>query len=178
MPLDPQVEKILQWASRANSVSYREVGAQVARAHYERIAGALDVVTPELHAVQDFEIALAGRKLPVRQYAPWPHHWSQPQPALVYFHGGGFTIGSIRTRDRVCRLLARDGACLVYSLDYRLAPEHRFPAAVDDAFDALAWIRTEAAALGVDAERLAVGGDSAGGTLAAACAIHARDHGW
>jgi acetyl esterase len=178
MALDPQIEKILLWAARANAPSYPEIGAPAARAHYERAVATLDVATPELHEVQDFEIPLAGRNLRTRQYAPWPHHWSEPRPALVYFHGGGFTIGSIETHDRVCRQLARNGDCLVFSVDYRLAPEHRFPAAVDDAFDSLAWIRSEANALGVDIERLAVGGDSAGGTLAAACAIHARDQGW
>jgi acetyl esterase len=178
MALDPQVEKILLWASRANSPSFPAIGAEAARAHYERVAGTLDIVTPELHEVRDFGLELTGRKLRVRQYAPWPHHWSEPRAALVYFHGGGFTIGSIETHDRVCRSLALEGDCLVFSVDYRLAPEHKFPAAADDAFDAFTWIRTEAQALGIDPARLAVGGDSAGGTLAAACAIHARDGGW
>ncbi|HRO59940.1 MAG TPA: alpha/beta hydrolase [Burkholderiaceae bacterium] len=178
MPLDPQVEKILLWASRSNAPEYFDIGAQAARAHYEKVAGVLDIVAPPLHEVHDFEMPLAGRTLRVRQYAPWPHHWSTPRPALVYFHGGGFTIGSVDTHDRVCRVLALGGDCLVFSVDYRLAPEHKFPTAVDDAFDSLAWLRDEAGAFGIDAERLAVGGDSAGGTLAAACAIHARNQGW
>ena len=178
MTLDPQVRKILLWTSRANSPEYHEIGAVAARAHYEKIAGALDVMSPPLHEVLDFEIPLAGRSLRVRQYAPWPHVWSEPRPALVYFHGGGFTIGSIETHDRVCRVLALGGDCLVFSVDYRLAPEHKFPAAVDDAFGALGWLRDEAAVLGIDPGRIAVGGDSAGGTLAAACAIHARDRDW
>jgi acetyl esterase len=178
MPLDPQVEKILLWARRANGPAFPDIGAKAAREHYARIAGTLDIVTPELAEVTDFEMPLAGRALRVRQYAPWPHHWSVPRPALVYFHGGGFTIGSIETHDRVCRVLARGGDCLVFSVDYRLAPEHRFPAAADDAFEALGWIRSHAESLGVDVDSLAVGGDSAGGTLAAASAIHARDRGW
>ncbi|MFA7664735.1 MAG: alpha/beta hydrolase [Burkholderiaceae bacterium] len=178
MALDPQVEKILTWAARANAPAYPEIGATAAREHYARVAGTLDIVTPALAEVFDFDMPLAGRVLRVRQYAPWTHHWATPKPALVYFHGGGFTIGSIETHDRVCRVLARGGDCLVFSVDYRLAPEHRFPAAVDDAFDALAWLRSEAASLGIDLARLAVGGDSAGGTLAAASAIHARDRGW
>jgi len=178
MALDPQVEKILLWAKRAHAPEFHEIGAQAARAHYERVAGTLDVVSPELHEVDDFDIRLRGRTLRVRQYAPWPHHWSEPRPALLYFHGGGFTIGSIDTHDRVCRLLAKNGDCLVYSVDYRLAPEHKFPAAADDAFESLAWIRAEAQSLGIDLSRFAVGGDSAGGTLAAACAIHAREHNW
>ena len=97
---------------------------------------------------------------------------------MLYFHGGGFVIGSIETHDRLCRRLAALSGCIVLSLGYRLAPEHRFPLAVDDAFAALAWLLREAPSLGIDGNRIAVGGDSAGGTLAAACAIHARDRGW
>lgn len=149
-----------------------------AREHYAKASSTLDIVAHSLHAVDDLEVALPGRTLRVRQYAPWPLSLAQPRPALLYFHGGGFTIGSIDTHDRVCRMLAAGGDCLVFSVGYRLAPEHRFPSAHDDAFDSLAWLRDEAVALGVDPLRIAVGGDSAGGTLAAAAAIHARDRGW
>ena len=97
---------------------------------------------------------------------------------LLYLHGGGFTIGSVESHDTVCRVLARQSGAAVLSLDYRLAPEHRFPTAVHDAWDALHWLAGEgAAALGLDGTRLAVGGDSAGGTLAAVSAVHARDTG-
>jgi acetyl esterase len=130
-----------------------------------------------MHDVTDLALELPGRTLTVRQYAPREHSWADPMPALLYFHGGGFTIGSIRTHDRLCRVLAKGADCLVYSVDYRLAPENPFPAAVDDAFDALAWLHREAVALGADPARIAVGGDSAGGTLAAACALQARDTG-
>ncbi len=93
-------------------------------------------------------------------------------------HGGGFTIGSIGTHEPLCRELARLSGCAVLSVGYRLAPEHPFPTAVDDTWDALAWLRSNAASLGLDAQRLAVGGDSAGGTLAAVAAIHAAQQGW
>lgn len=178
MPLDLQVAQILAWAQRMRSPSYPEMGAARAREHYAKASATLDIVPPALHAVDDLEVALPGRALRMRQYAPWPHSWAEPRPALLYFHGGGFTIGSIDTHDRVCRMLAAGGDCLVFSVDYRLAPEHRFPSAQDDAFESLAWLRNEAVALGVDPARIAVGGDSAGGTLAAAAAIHARDRGW
>jgi acetyl esterase len=176
--LDPQVEKLLAWVAKVDGPSYAQMDAGAARAHYERIAGTLDIAPAAMHAVEDLQVALPGRSLRVRHYVPREHGWAEPVPALLFFHGGGFTIGSVDTHDRVCRMLARDADCVVLSLDYRLAPEHRFPAAVDDAFDALAWVRAEAGALGIDVARLAVGGDSAGGTLAAACAIHARDRGW
>ena len=178
MTLDARVAKILHWAERARTPAWHEIGVAAAREHYEKVAGTLDIVAPAMHEVHDFDLPLAGRALRIRKYAPWPHHWGQARSALIYFHGGGFTIGSIDTHDRVCRVLALGGDCLVFSVDYRLAPEHRFPCAVDDAFESLAWIRAEAQSLGIDAGRLAVGGDSAGGTLAAACAIHARDRGW
>jgi acetyl esterase len=113
--------------------------------------------------------------LPARLYAP---SRERGLPALLWLHGGGFTIGGIETHDSLCRQLALRSGAAVLSLDYRLAPEHRFPAAVNDAWAALRWLAGEgAAALGLDGARLAVGGDSAGGTLAAASAIHARDVG-
>ncbi|MFO1198314.1 MAG: alpha/beta hydrolase [Burkholderiaceae bacterium] len=177
MPLDPQVEKILYWSERAAAPTFPQLGAQMARAAYAKMSATLDVPAVPLHDVHDLALELAGRTLTVRQYAPREHTWALPMPALLFFHGGGFTIGSIDTHDRVCRVLAAGADCLVYSVDYRLAPEHPFPAAADDAFDALHWIFREAASLGVDPARIAVGGDSAGGTLAAACALHARDQG-
>jgi acetyl esterase len=177
MALDPQVEKILYWASRSQSPAYPLLGAQMARIVYEKAIATLDVAPRQLHDVADLHVELPGRTLTLRQYAPRQHSWAEPMPALLYFHGGGFTIGSIETHDRLCRVLASGADCLVYSLDYRLAPEHRFPAAADDAFETLEWLNREALSLGIDPTRLAVGGDSAGGTLAAASALHARDIG-
>lgn len=177
MPLDPQVEKILYWAQRASAPAYPAIGAPLARIAYAKAAATLDVAPLPMHDVRDLQVDLPGRSLTVRQYAPREHTWAEPMPALLFFHGGGFTIGSIDTHDRLCRVLAAGADCLVYSVDYRLAPEHPFPAAADDAFDALAWLNAEALSLGVDPARIAVGGDSAGGTLAAASALHARDTG-
>jgi acetyl esterase len=176
--LDPQVDKLLAWVAKAGGPTYAQMGAQAARDHYEKIAGALDIAPAPMHAVEDLRVALPGRTLRVRHYAPREHGWADPMPALLFFHGGGFTVGSLDTHDAVCRMLARGADCAVLAVDYRLAPEHRFPAAADDAFDMLAWARAESGALGIDPARLAVGGDSAGGTLAAASAIHARDRGW
>lgn len=177
MPLDPQVEKILYWAQRASTPAFPLLGAQLAREAYARASAVLDIAAVAVHDVHDLAIHLPGRRLKVRQYTPREHSWAEPMPALLYFHGGGFTIGSVETHDRVCRMLAAGADCLVYSVDYRLAPEHPFPAAVDDAFAAMHWLFEEALSLGVDPARIAVGGDSAGGTLAAACALHARDLG-
>jgi acetyl esterase len=109
----------------------------------------------------------------VRLYADSP----APQGVLVFFHGGGFCIGSIATHDGLCRRLCHLGKCAVLSVDYRLAPEFKFPTAHEDAWDAIQWVAAHGAGLGLDPTRMAVGGDSAGGTLAAACAIEARDLG-
>ena len=145
-----------------------------AKAAYEKGAGVLEVPKPALERVDDFSIAARdGHAIPARLYAPS----RAALPVLVYFHGGGFTVGSIRTHDTLCRVLSRDSGCAVVSVDYRLAPAHKFPTASDDAWDAVQFIAKQGAALGVNARRLALGGDSAGGTLAAAGAIMARDTG-
>ena len=181
--VDPDIQKVLYAASRSRAPGYQEIGPQAARALYERTAAILDVAPEPLALVDDWAVEDAtGQGMPgnprVRRYCPTLPSWAALQPALLYFHGGGFVIGSIATHDRLCRRLAALSGCMVLSLDYRLAPEHRFPSAVDDAFATLAWLLREAPSLGIDADRIAVGGDSAGGTLAAACAIHARDQGW
>jgi acetyl esterase len=98
-------------------------------------------------------------------------------PVLLYLHGGGFVIGNLDTHDSLCRQLALRSGAAVVALDYRLAPEHRFPVAVDDAWAAMGWLALNADSIGLDGSRLAVGGDSAGGTLAAVSALHARDLG-
>ena len=99
------------------------------------------------------------------------------QPALVYFHGGGWVFGDIETHDNLCRALANSAACTVLSVDYRLAPEHKFPAAVDDCWAVLLWAHANATALAIDPARIAVGGDSAGGNLATVVAMMARQKG-
>ncbi|KQP39043.1 alpha/beta hydrolase [Pseudorhodoferax sp. Leaf274] len=146
-----------------------------ARAAYALGAGVLDIPLRQLPRVQDLALPTRdGQTLPARLVAPGT---GAPLPVLLYLHGGGFTIGSVATHDTLCRELAHQAGCAVLSLDYRLAPEHRFPTAQDDAWDALQWLAAHGAALGLDTTRLAVGGDSAGGTLAAVCAIAARDAG-
>lgn len=113
----------------------------------------------------------------VRVIHPSDARASGPLPALVFFHGGGWVIGDLDTHDTLCRELALGAGVVVVSVDYRLAPEHRFPAAVDDCVAATRWVHTNATALGIDANRMAVGGDSAGGNLAAVVALSLRDAG-
>jgi acetyl esterase len=130
---------------------------------------------PHVDRVHNFTIPTRdGHAMPARLYA---HQSDTALPVLLYIHGGGFTVGSLTTHDVLCRKLSRHGHCAVVSLDYRLAPEHRFPTAVHDSWDALNWLHQNGQTLGLDTDRLAVGGDSAGGTLSAVCALMARDAG-
>ncbi|MEZ5717497.1 MAG: alpha/beta hydrolase [Burkholderiaceae bacterium] len=169
------MRSVLQRMARAGRPPLHTLSPAAARAAYEAGSGVLEVDRAALARVEDFRIpARDGHGLPARLYAPSE---ATGLPVLLYLHGGGFTIGSIATHDVLCRELARLSGCMVVSLEYRLAPEHRFPVASNDAWDALAWLAAHADTLGADRARLAVGGDSAGGTLAAVNAILARDAG-
>ncbi|MDR5787356.1 MULTISPECIES: alpha/beta hydrolase [unclassified Caballeronia] len=178
MPLNPKIAQILEMVARANRPPYHTLTPKEARAAYAMSAQILDIAPLPVHAIEDLRIPVRdGATIGVRVYHPIEPSWAQPSPGLLYFHGGGFTVGSVATHDALCRKLAHDAQCAVVSVDYRLAPEHKFPVAVTDAFDALQWLAREAPTLGIDPARLAVGGDSAGGTLAIVCAVRARDAG-
>ncbi len=165
---------VLERIRRAGRPAFHTLAVDEARAAYLAAAEILDLPRAPLARVVDFAIPAAdGTPLGARIYAPSPG----VLPLLLYFHGGGFTIGGLETHDSLCRQLALRSGAAVVALDYRLAPEHRFPVAVDDSWSAMHWLHANAATLGVDGDRLAVGGDSAGGTLAAVCAVHARDIG-
>jgi acetyl esterase len=172
--LTPAMRDVLSRMARANRPPFHTITPAEAKAAYAAGAGVLEIPKPALQRVEALRIpARDGHTLPARLYAPS----MQSLPVLMYFHGGGFTIGSVATHDVLCRQLSHLSGCAVVSVDYRLAPEYKFPVAADDAWDALQWLAAHATALGLDAARLAVGGDSAGGTLAAMCAILARDAG-
>jgi acetyl esterase len=170
--LSAPMRSVLDRMARAARSPLQALTPAQARAFYEAGSGMLEPPPHKLARVQDLTIpARDGAALPARLYAP--SH--EVLPVLLYFHGGGFTIGSIATHDGLCRTLSHLAHCAVLSLDYRLAPEHKFPTAANDAWDALLWLSRHAKSLGLDGTRLAVGGDSAGGTLAAVCAIEARE---
>lgn len=153
--------------ARARRTPMHLLTPQQARDAYEIGAAMLEVPKAPLARVDNFTIAARdGFALPARRYAPS----FEPLPTLLYLHGGGFMVGSVNTHDILCRELSRLSGCAVVSLGYRMSPEHRFPTAVEDAWDALAWLAVQPESKGI-----AVGGDSAGGTLAAVCAILARN---
>ena len=169
---------VLANIQRAGRPPMSMLNVQQARLFYEMSASIVDLPEPRMARVEDFNIPTRdGHFIKARLFAPNLRSATQGLPTLVYFHGGGFTIGSIQTHNVLCRELARIGHCAVISVDYRLAPEYRFPIATNDAWDALKWVSESVSSLGLHPNALAVGGDSAGGTLAAVCALQARDVG-
>jgi acetyl esterase len=174
MPLHPQARKMLDDMAAAGAKPNFTLSVQEARdnmlARVSTYAG--EPVT--LARVEDRLIPGPGGGLPVRLY--WPEN-TGILPAFVYFHGGGWVVGSVDTHDHVCRAIAKQAGCLVVSVEYRRAPEFRFPAAAEDAYAATAWVASNAASLGADPARVAVGGDSAGGNLATVVCLMAREKG-
>lgn len=165
---------VLDRMARAGHPPLHALTPAEAKEAYEKAAQVLEVPRPALARVEDFTIPTRdGHALRARLYAPSHARL----PVLVFFHGGGFTVGSIATHDTLCRVLSQQSGAAVVSVDYRLGPEYRFPTASNDAWDAVAYVAKEGASLGLEPSRMALGGDSAGGTLAAVCAILARDAG-
>ncbi|HWI38237.1 MAG TPA: alpha/beta hydrolase [Burkholderiales bacterium] len=168
MPLHPQVAELLLRASRSPLPPYHTVSAPVARRVYRDTRAILSPKAPEMPEIR----LLVTENFTLRVYRPVKN---EKLPALVYFHGGGWTIGDIDTHDVLCRELAIGARCVVVSVDYRLAPEYPFPAAVEDCFAATRYVADNAAKLSIG--RIAVGGDSAGGNLAATVSLLTREAG-
>jgi acetyl esterase len=175
MALDKQAQHVVDIIAQAGRPGYQTMTAPEARRAYKETRGPLQAAAPEIASSVDRSIAGPGGPLLLRLYRPLASRADQALPALVYFHGGGWTIGDLDTHDVICRLLANRAGCAVISVDYRLAPEHKFPAAVEDCWAATRWVREQGAAIGIDLRRIAIGGDSAGGNLAAVVALMARD---
>lgn len=178
--LTPLMRGVIDRMARAARAPMHAMTPQQARAFYELGSGVLDIAPHKMARDEPLQLPTRdGVLLPARLWVPHvaADDAPGPWPVLLYFHGGGFTIGSVATHECLCRHLAHLGRCAVVAVDYRLAPEHRFPTAVHDAWDSLQALKAQAATLGLDAQRMAVGGDSAGGTLAAVVALMARDAG-
>ncbi len=176
--LTPQMRRLLASVARSRQPAIHALTPVAARSRYGDMAEVLDMPRVPLARVETLEIPGVHRRA-ARLYAHRHAGAGAPLPVLLYLHGGGFVLGGLETHDSLCRQIASRSGVAVLALDYRLAPEHRFPAAVDDTWDALRWLVLEggAATLGLDGTRVAVGGDSAGATLAAVAALMARDAG-
>jgi len=173
MTVHPQCQSILDAAAAGESMFDAPDVTEVRR----RYAASTDIFAPpapEMKSVESRSIPGPGGDIPVRIYTP--DNTEGALPILVFCHGGGWVVGDLDTHDAMCRILSDSATCIVLAVDYRMGPEHRFPAAFEDAWAALYWANQNAISLGGDRARIAVGGDSAGGNLSAAVALHARDN--
>ena len=172
--LHPQIQRVLQVMAEANLRPIEAMTPAEAREQMEATAQARKAEPLPVDRVRERSVAGPAGDIRLRLY--WPNR-AAPLPAIVYYHGGGHVIGSLDTHDLVARNLCAGAEALVASVDYRMGPEHRFPAAVEDSFAALKWVHANAKELGADPDRLGVHGDSAGANLAAVVALMARDAG-
>jgi len=177
MPLHPAAKQMVDQMASVDAPKVWEVEITDLRAGEMTFASIGAGEPVDVEAVADQAIPGPHGDIPVRVYAPEPDGVGDPLPVVVYLHGGGWVSMSIRTHDLICRRLARAAGALVVSVEYRLAPEHPYPVPLDDAYAAVAWVAEHAAGLGGDPDRVAVMGDSAGGNLAAAVALRARESG-
>jgi len=173
MPLDPQAQRVIEAVTQLNLKPLESSTPEEAR---ESLRIRTEALGPfeSVAAVADHRVPVKGGEITVRVYSPGGHG---PHPALVFYHGGGWVIGDLYTHDGFCRSLTNAARCVVVSVDYRLAPEFKYPVAVEDSYAALVWVVANAARLGIDPRRVAVGGDSAGGNLAAVVALVAKERG-
>ena len=175
--LHPQARALLDLIEEKGMPPTHSLTPAEARHWYRERRFVTQPEPPEVALLRELKAPGPAGEIALRLYRPLGSQAEQILPVLVYFHGGGWTIGDLDSHDTLCRELANGSGCAVVSVDYRMGPEHRFPAAVDDALAATRWVHASASSLGLDADRLAVGGDSAGGNLAAVVALAARDAG-
>jgi acetyl esterase len=172
MPVHPQVQTLLDGLAAAGGPALQELEPEAARAMYRSLASM--ETKEEVARVDDRTVPGPAGDIPVRVYTP-AEAVGANHGVLVWLHGGGWVIGDIESADPTCRLLAEQSGCVVVSVEYGLSPEHRAPAPLEDCLAAIAWTAENAELLGADASRLAIGGDSAGGNLAALACIRLRD---
>jgi acetyl esterase len=176
MTLDPDAARVLDMVRQSGRPPYEKMTPTEARDAYRSVRDIAALATPPVDLIKDFTATGPHGPIPVRLYRP-KNAGDAALPVLVFFHGGGWVLGYLDALDATCAQLANSSGCAVVSVDYRLAPENKFPKAVDDAYAATTWVANNAALLGIDPKRIAVGGDSAGGNLAAVVCIMAREAG-
>ncbi len=174
MKLDRETQALLHWVASGKPAALSELAVDAARAEYRRTLARTELPPPPVRQVDNLSIPAAGRDIDVRVYHPT--HPGKTAPAIMFLHGGGCVVGDLDTHDVLCRTLCQDASALVMAVDYRLAPEHPFPAAVEDGVSALIWLSHNAGTLGADPDRIAIAGDSAGGGIAAVAAHETKGH--
>lgn len=177
MALDPESQRLIDLMAAANRPGWNTLTPAAARELYLSLRPGAQGPRPAEAQVTDRIIPGPAGDLPVRIYRPTSAAADAKLPCLVYAHGGGWVFGNLDSHDVLCAQLALEAGIVVFAIDYRLAPEARFPGAFDDVVAGLKWVAANGASIGIDPDRLAIGGDSAGGNLAAAVSIWARDHG-
>jgi acetyl esterase len=170
--LDPDVRRLLEILEAEGGAPMETMSAAEARRVSFDTHGRFTGEREPVASVEDIRVPGPVGDIPLRVYRPAA---ASPAPGMVFFHGGGWVLCNLETHDTICRAIARRAGAVVVSVDYRLAPEHKFPAALDDSYAAFSWVACNAESLGIDPGRLSVGGDSAGGNLAAAVCLRARD---
>ena len=169
--LDPQIEKVLCRQTNSRTAVPEPISVAEARKTFSKSRRNVKEIVKSVSSVEDVVIDSEFGKIPIRIYTP---EGTGPFPILVFFHGGGFVLGDLESTDNICRYFAHGAECIVVSVDYRLAPEHKFPAAVEDAYFATQWVEKNAQSFRGDSQRIAVGGESAGGNLATVVSILSR----
>ena len=177
MTLDPGAQRVLEMVANSGLPKYEDVDPATARTLYSKGRAVMQPDPQEVAETRDLSAPGPAGPIPLRLYRPIGSSPEDVLPVLIYYHGGGFVIGDIETHDGVCRHLANASKCAVISVHYRLAPEHKFPAAVEDAFATAQWVADQERSLNLDTSRIAVGGDSAGGNLSTVVCLLARDAG-
>ncbi|MFD2923419.1 alpha/beta hydrolase [Halobacillus naozhouensis] len=174
MVLDPQVKVLLEQLEANGAPPLESLPPEYARQAFEALEGNAGEAQEPVEGIEERSIPGPNGAIDIRLYTP---RGTGPHPALIFFHGGGWVVGSLDTHDNVCRALTNLADCVVVSVDYRLAPEHKFPAAVDDCYTAAKWIADHPFPFNIDPSRIAVGGDSAGGNLSAVISHLAKERG-
>ena len=175
MPMHPQVQELVEKLAASDLKAIQDMTPEQARAQSLAMAQAREETPKPMARVDDRVVPTPDYDVPVRIY--WPNAVGDNAPCMVFYHGGGHVFGDLDSHDNVCRNLAAAVPCVVVAVHYRLAPEHKFPAAAEDAYAALCWTADNATELGIDTARIALLGDSAGGNLVAVATLMAREAG-
>jgi len=177
MPLDKQTQALIEQMKQGGFKPASQIPIEASRTGLTQMAITMAAAKVDVFSSEDCNIAGPGGDLPIRIYRHAAKTDGQTSPVAIFFHGGGFYLGDLETHDHVCRYLCKNASLTVIAVDYRLAPENKFPAGLEDCYAALCWVVENAGEIGVDTDRIALVGDSAGGSLVVSICLLARQKG-